>query len=367
MQNILIDTSTLVDLVLFCQTSKARLRSVASSAGAAVEALIFYETPRVDGPSFEELVEDRQTSRYLEFYCDDPSSVAGQIRDLLGICRPQRLSRDQVVATYARGIDMLDTALAMIEDPNDIRAYELYDYLPYHLAEDVTAIECRITGRSVADVEDLLADYPNDLAAVVRRFCSILRNRAHPTRASWVLPILRILYYEVLQFEHALHYSPHTTKATICFGHPEETIRSKRLLDYCLPRIRDKYSQRMREAFGPREIIIPVPPIAEVILRGPVRWSELLRRIAFFRASEEATRYRLAITALIEELEQLGPESNLSTLLSEVDASVHFWRDRFRVESVARQITLSVPLLYGSVFPTSGSSMVLTHSLFPGC
>lgn len=368
MNGVLVDTATMLDLLLYCQPRKGRARSISSSAGAAVEALVLYNVPVVDGPSFAGLVDNPRTTRYLEYYCDDPATVANQVRDLSNLCGLLDLSWHESVAAYSRGLELFSATLAEIEDPDDLRAYDLYDYLPYHLGEDSTAIECHVMGRSVANLEDLLGEFPADIADVMGQFCGVLRERGHPTRAAWILPILRMLYYESVQASKHLHYAPHATKATLRFGRPEESIRSRRLLDYCRPGFRADYLRRESARFANREVSIPVPNVAVQVLDRPVSWDGLLRRIATVRASAESSRYRSAVADFLDFQARGGDPDEEFERLAEVEAAVRGWQDQLPLAPVERRVAIASPLFFPAdgPRPTVGP-LTLVHPLLPGC
>lgn len=332
---VLIDTSVFLDLVFFHQARHRRNRAVASSAAAALEALLLYESPRVEAESYGGLLRGGSYSRFLRFYCDgEVDSALAQLRDLRGVCGSPDLSA--AVSGQARAA--IEGCLAVVEDPDDLRAYELYDYLPYHLGEDPTAVECALETTSVADIE--LIDVAHQATrAEMLGFAEILRARRHPTRAAWALPLFRLFHYQAVQAVAGTHFVPHATKATIAFGRECETVGQRRLLDYCTAEFRAAYLGRAEAALGGLLMALPVPPFAEALLRRSSGWIELLARIREVAERAVWRDYALELRAFIEQLERL---EHFQDARPELESSY----DRLRrgADRVARELSLRGPV-----------------------
>lgn len=301
MLDVLVDISALLDLVFLFQTRHRRNRQVASSAAAAFEALLIYDNPGLDSVSYNILSNANASSRFLKYYCDENVVAAiEQFFELRAFCRQidHPLDASQF---YERAVILLEECLTTISDTTDLRAYELYDYLPYHLGEDPTAIECQLTDAAVSDLDSLAMRGGN--SSIVSRLSRCLADRGHPKRAAWVLPLWRLFYYQALQQDMALHILPHVAKTTLAFGCEAETVAHRRLLDYCTESFRTRYRKRARELFGGDIVTLSIPAFADQLLRKFRTWNELTVTIRQLRNSQAMTDYRRALGLLMLELE----------------------------------------------------------------
>lgn len=370
MRNVLIDTSVLLDLVLLYQQRHRRNRSVASSAAAAVEALILYEKPLVEGASFNGILEAGTDSRFLRFYCDDQAETAlEQFAGLRTFCEVLNLSSMEIVALHQRAASALEDSLAMIDDPDDLRAYELYDYLPYHLGEDPTAIECRLTNACVADLELVDLGAQSGWKEWLDRTAACLKERRHPTRAAWALPLIRLYYYDALQEMKSVHFIPHATKSTIAFGREAQTVAYRRLLDYCTDEFRSTYVTYARENLGGLMLVLPIPAFADTLLGRIRRWTDLVSAISQFRESTGAVGYRNELRALMERLEEapaledVRPE--LEGIYQRLESSCREWGSQLGIGDQRRRVRVALPFIVAPEAPVGVANVfMLVHDLF---
>ena len=367
MSVVLIDSSVLLDLVLCYQQKQRRNRSVASSVAAAVECLLFYDGPIVESPSSSELVRKAEAIRYLEFYCDNANLAVEQLNDLLRICKPLEVSEGTQLKCYEQSLEQLDNYLERIPDPDDLRAYEIYDFLPYHLGEDPTSIECQINVTSASELGELASGVPDYLRATIKRLEFILREKLHPVRAAWALPLLRLVYYQTLQQIIGALFVPHATKSTIGFGRETQTIRSKRLIDYCIDAARQDFIGRVESTCGKEVIRLSVPNIAEAILARSTEWTQLLDMILRLRESPPLQHFRSILASV---LNSSGGHSNTDELVGLVK-DIH---QALEIQSQPRHVTVSLPFFDlqnpDDVQRTSSESqdasapLVLIHQLY---
>lgn len=303
MTDVLIDTSTIWDLVLYFQQRHRRNRSIASSAAAAIESLLIYDRPLIESSSLTSPNGINDDSRFLRFYCDTDSEAAfKRFRWLADFCGHLETSDEDALQIRDLALRMLTEMLAVIEDPNDLRAYELYDYLPYHLGEDPTAIECQVSDPSVSDLENVtVAGACGN--GYLPRVAECLKERLHPTRAAWALPLLRLFHYQAMQATYGVHFVPHATKSTIAFGREAETVVYRRLLDYCVDSVRRNYLGRAQRQLGGLMILVPVPRFAEILLQRVTSWERLASQIATLRSDAAAVAYRNALGQFLKEIE----------------------------------------------------------------
>ena len=367
MSAVLIDSSVLLDLVLCYQKKHRRNRSVASSAAAAIECLLFYDEPVVESPSSFGLLQQTEATRYLDFYCDEPNSAVEQLRELLQICKPIEVSRGLETKCYEQSLACLDRYLERIPDPEDLRAYEMYDFLPYHLGEDPTSIECQINATSASDLHELVNDAPNHLQPIFERLESILQDRLHPIRAAWALPLLRLLYYEMLQQAEGTHFVPHATKSTIGFGRESQTIRSKRLIDYCTQVARECFVERVQKTFGSQQVNLTLPNMAIAVLARCTEWKQLIDMLSRLRNSQQLHHFRSTLITALNESESSTRMNELVGLSTEIQRSLEI-----RLEP--REITISLPFFTLEDLPEARSinnkpaydnvPLVLIHQLY---
>lgn len=367
MPAVLIDSSVLLDLVLCYQRKHRRNRSVASSAAAAIECLLFYKELVVESPSSFELLQQAKATRYLNYYCDDTNSAVKQLHDLLKLCKPMEISKDLQAKCYERSVDCLDMHLERITEPDDLRAYEMYDFLPYHLGEDPTSIECQINATSASDLCDLIEDASEHLRPILERLSRILQDRLHPIRGAWALPLLRLLYYEILQQIEGAHFVPHATKSTIGFGRESQTIRSKRLIDYCTQASRESFIAKVRTTFDRQPIELILPNIAGAMLASCAEWGQLTDMINRLRDSQQLAQLRSSLAAALNESETITRLDEISSLTTDIHSSLG-------IKIEPRRIIVSLPffalddIAYASLnnngIATTSVPMVLIHQLY---
>ena len=361
---VLVDSSVLLDLVLCYQKKHRRNRSVASSAAAAIECLLFYDEPVVESPSSFGLLQQAEATRYLDFYCDEPNSAVEQLQDLLQICKPIEVSQDMQTKCYEQSLACLNRNLERVPDPDDLRAYEMYDFLPYHLGEDPTSIECQINATSASDLHELVNDVPNHFRIIIERLGNILKDRLHPVRAAWALPLLRLLYYQMLQQAKENHFVPHVTKSTIGFGRESQTIRSKRLLDYCTQSTRECFVERVQTTFDNQPLNLTLPNIAETVLARCTEWRQLIDMINRLRDSQQLQHMRSTLAVSFGGRQIEAQPDELANLATDIHRSLE-------IKLEPRQITVSLPFftlddshLTNQNSGSSISSMVFIHQLY---
>ena len=363
MLRVLVDTAVPINLAFFLET-EGRTRSIDSSAGAAVEALVLYDEALVDGASYSVLGGDSaDPSRFTEFYHRDFQTIRNRLRDLTRFWSVIPVDPDQSTALYAEAVDQLDRALAPIPDITELRAFELFDRLPYHLGEDPTAIECDVRGSTASDLEAVIAEFPPAIAAHITRFAALLRARSYPTRAAWVLPLLRFVYYQLAQRRLRASYVPHVTKAILAFGLPDEPVESRRLPEYCDPLVRSEFVRRTGAAFGGLAVEVPLPPLRSAVLKGVRGWPDLLDRVARLRSSREAANFRRAFENLLRHCSAsaVGARSSESAVrdaVAAVGAEAQTWARTFNSPAGGTRILVTLPL-FGE--EADGVNFMLVH------
>ena len=368
MQPVLLDTSVLLDLVLFFQARHRRNRCIASSSACAVEALLFYEHIVVESPSIEGILASTASSRFLKFYCDSESGKAKeQLRQLASLCHVMNLNANDTSKAYDSALHSIDSLLDVIESPDELRAYEMYDYLPYHLGEDPTAVECQVLDPSAVDI-DAIQTVDESCRAALLRLTGILKRNNHPTRAAWALPLLRLFYYESLQMFHHCHFIPHATKSTLAFGRESETVAYRRLLGYCKETFRSAYWQVATQRLSGRMILVPVPSIAAEVLRTSANWETLVVDLNSLRSNSSSVKYRLLLqqflTALTEAMSFLGARGAIESIYSDLEFAAGQCAKEWNISGPLRYIRVAMPVHAQVVANPASVGMVLVHELF---
>ncbi len=364
MKNILLDTSVLLDLVLYSQQRHRRNRAVASSAGAAVESILMYDNLLLESASVDGILETGPGSRFLEFYCDDRCENAmDQFRSLVSLCGLLPVTARESAAAYSKAADSVGRYLTPIDAPDDLRAYELYDYLPYHLGEDPTALECRVADPCVADLEEIEVDGSD----AMRIAAAHLKRLQHPTRAAWSLPLIRLFYYAALQERYDVHFIPHASKSTLAFGREAETVQYRRLLEYCRPEYRESYMTAAREKLAGLMVCVPVPDAASTVLGHSDTWSALTARLLSVRQSNEATLFRQRWSEFTDLLEQSASLRDCQVKILEafrnVESASRHWAEVLGTRTERRQIRVAHSLS-ALDHAASDDAFVLVHDLF---
>jgi len=370
MQRTLVDTSTLWDLVFYFQERHRRNRSVASSAAAALESLIVYSRPAVESSAIHNISgAANEENRFLKFYCDNSTSTAiHQFQSLLPFCETLEIPEQAEMQAYSSAITSLGDVLAEIADPDDIRAYEMYDYLPYHLGEDPTAVECWMADPSVTDLE-LLRTAGTGHTDVFARAAECLKSRQHPTRAAWALPLIRLFYYTCIQNTSGANFVPHATKSTIAFGREAETVTYRRLLEYCNEDHRNRYLKAATDHLGGLMLRVPIPRFADVMLQRLSTWDELTAQITVLRDDSLAASYRKSLGDLLDLVggaSMVDQRTEIESVYQDIQKQCDQWAARLRVGNDNREIRIALSL--GNLAAEHGESksvqLMLLHNLF---
>jgi hypothetical protein len=264
-------------------------------------------------------------------------------------------------------LDCLDKHLDSIPDPDDLRAYEMYDFLPYHLGEDPTSIECQINSTTASYLRELNEDASEYLRPILSRLNKILQDRLHPTRAAWALPLLRLLYYETLQQIEGTHFVPHATKSTIGFGRESQTIRSKRLIDYCDQSSRQRFSGRVQILSKGQSEGLLFPSIAATLLSRCIQWRQLTDTIYRLRESQQLQQMRSLFASTLDAPEAMSCGAESRSLAAAIHRSLD-------ITVEPRRVVISLPffafediqstLIDEMNAVTTNKSRVLIHQLF---
>lgn len=343
MLGVLIDSSVLLDLVFVFQARHRRNRQVHSSAAAAIEAMVLHDELFYDATSLAGLHDTARASRYLEFYCDRPESGAAFFREVAGLCSPLVLTTEKVGQIYEVCTDILDAYLSPIEDVADLRAYELYDFLPYHLGEDPTALECGIGATACSDLDDVCSELPDPISVALQRFADLLRDRKHPVRAAWALPLLRFVFYQIVQQLYDLSLVPHATKSTLAIGRDHETQRSRRLPEYCTHELTDRIVDRMMRRFGAVDVVFPIPAFGAAAMRRASTPSRIVREIHHFREVPAAVAFRAQLNRTFQPRAEGERECAWAEHVSRLEALAKSWADELRISFPMRHVRAMVP------------------------
>ncbi len=360
MTGVLIDSCVLWDLVFCFQSKHRRNRSVSSSAAAAIECLLFYDEILIEKQSTTEIVngaDNKSARRYLEFYTDDVAKAASQVHDLLGFCKPVDVQEDIQSACYDAALAFIDRNLERVSNPDDLRAYEMYDFLPYHLGEDPTSVECRIDATSASDLEEIAQNSPEHLRPTLLRLDMMMKDRLHPVRGAWVLPLLRLLYYQHLQGVLQTDYVPHATKSTIGFGRETQTIRAKRFIDYCRPDAQEAFAESIRLLTGEAVLTLALPGVATQLLSHGNLWPRLLDQLASLRDSNSIREFRIQLNASLAAGTVKADAPRIASLATHVHQSL-------QVPGPERSVTVSLPFIEVAQKVPERLPLLLIHQLY---
>ncbi len=338
MKSILVDPSVIFDLVMSVQRTHRRNRYIASSAVAAIECLLFYEHLVTEDPQV--LLAGSLKNKFLDFNFDNYNQAATQLQDVFRFFSPMTVDQDLQAHCYQAALNFLENQLARIDDPDDLRAYEMYDFLPYNLGDEPSVLECRIDAASASDLLDLVKLGPENLRPVFLRLSQILQGKQHPQRAAWALPLLRFLYMQSLQGRKQLHFVPHATKSTLGFGRNSQTIDGRRLSDYCTPSFRDDYERRSTIQLDGKFRQVVIPDLATQLLAGFTEWSRFIDLIIRIREVDAIRELRKSLQHAIDAEPVIA-----SAYIKEVLAAANEITHSLKLDPVLRTIAISVPHL----------------------
>jgi hypothetical protein len=370
MVGVLIDTSSLIDLALgFDERNQKRpYGRLMYSMDEAIEAFILYDAVRVDGPSYHGFADGLRTTRYFREYAAD--TTRQRLQELSTFFDPVEVSDGEVVEIYSEAVNFLDQSLDPCTDTYDEGS--LYHRLPYHLGDDTSDMESGLIGIPSSDLEHILEDVTPELADQLKRFVSVLNRKGHPSRSAWAVPLIRLLYYQNLQWRHQLHFVPHPTKATIAQSQQMDDYLGKSIINYFDKTVRADFEKRKQDILGTSEFNIPLPLVADFVLHGVRDWSQLVDRIHKVRNSRECTHYRDTIKELTALLEQRN-NAAVDKVMVELESAAEAWKDSLTPKMKKKSVRITIPIVGISFelevpyrrFPrgTAGGLLVFIHKL----
>lgn len=157
-------------------------------------------------------------------------------------------------------------------------------------------------------------------------------------------PLVRVLYYNLLQIQYSCNFLPHPRRAALLEIDPSGGNIASSLLKYFNDKVRQPFEERKRKLFGDTAFSFSIPMITSYLLNGVGDWEELTENIMRLKDSKEAKHFRNAISYLAEKIHQ---KDNLEVekMITQINKAAESWSKSILNTGETKSVKVSIPII----------------------